>query len=103
MRGDADKYAAAGVEVFGVNGASVQSHRAFRRRHGFTARLLSDRDLRVSTAYDAVKHFGPFRYIDRTVVGIARDGRIAFYKRGFPASDEILAGLSSSDLEPTTR
>jgi peroxiredoxin Q/BCP len=103
VRGDADKYAAAGVEVFGINGASVQSHRAFRRRHGFTARLLSDRGLLVSTSYDAVVHFGPFRYIDRTVVGIARDGRIAFYQRGFPATDEILAGLSSGDPEPTIR
>lgn len=103
MRGDADRYAAAGVDVFAINGASVRSHRAFRRRHGFTARLLSDRDLKVSAQYDAVKRFGPFRYIDRTVVGIGRDGRIAFYERGFPKTDEILAGLSGAEHEPGTR
>ncbi len=100
MRGAAARYAQAGVTVFGINGASVRSHRAFARRHGFTATLLSDRGLKVSRAYDALTRWGPFTVINRTVVGIDRGGRIVFYERGFPDTDAILAGVSGVKREP---
>jgi len=100
VRGAADRYSAAGIAVFGVNGASVRSHRAFARRHRFSARLLSDRGLNVSRAYDALTRWGPFTVINRTVVGIDRDGRIVFYERGFPSTDAILAGVSGAKREP---
>jgi peroxiredoxin len=98
VRGAADRYSAAGVAVFGVNGASVRSHRAFARRHRFSARLLSDRGLNVSRAYDALTRWGPFTVINRTVVD--RGGRIVFYERGFPSTDAILAGVSVAKREP---
>jgi len=94
VRGADDRYRAAGIRVFGINGASVRSHRAFARRYAFTARLLSDRGLKVARAYDAVTRFGPFTYVNRTVAGIERDGRITYYRRGMPSTDDILAGLS---------
>jgi hypothetical protein len=37
--------------------------------------------------------FGFLRFIDRTVVGIAEDGTVAYYRRGMPATDEILAAF----------
>ncbi|MBV8223286.1 MAG: redoxin domain-containing protein [Candidatus Eremiobacteraeota bacterium] len=101
MRGDAPLYHAAGAEVFGINGASVRSHRGFAKLHGFTARLLSDRGLRVARAYDAVTRWGPFTFIDRTVVGIDRTGRIVFYRRGTPRTSDILAGFTGSVTERT--
>ena len=56
--------------------------------------LLVDRDLDVARAYGA--KLGPLPLINRTVVGIAQDGTIAFYKRGSPATSEILAGLGKA-------
>ena len=99
MRGAADTYLDAGVEVFGINGAGVRSHRAFVKLHHFTARLLSDRGLHVSRSYDALTSFGPFTYINRTVVGVERSGRIAYYKRGMPPAREILAGFRDPGTE----
>jgi peroxiredoxin len=99
VRGDAPRFYAAGVDVFGINGASVPSHYGFAKLHGFTARLLSDRGLRVSKAYDAVTHWGPFRFINRTVVGVDRSGQIVFYERGMPNTSAILAGFESAATE----
>jgi hypothetical protein len=36
---------------------------------------------------------GPLKIVNRTVVGINRDGAIAFYRRGMPETSEILAAL----------
>jgi peroxiredoxin len=56
--------------------------------------MLVDRDFAVATRYDAVMGLGPLRLVNRTVVGIARDGTVAFYRRGMPSTDEILAALA---------
>jgi peroxiredoxin len=56
--------------------------------------LLVDADLAVARAYGA--KLGPLPLINRTVVGIAQDGTIAFYKRGSPPTAEILAGLGKA-------
>jgi peroxiredoxin len=55
--------------------------------------LLVDAGLAVAKQYDAVMGVGPLKIVNRTVVGIGRDGTIAFYKRGMPATSEILAAL----------
>jgi len=103
VRGASNRYEAENIEVFGVNGASSGSHKGFARRHGFTARLLSDRGLHVARSYDAVGHFGPIAYIKRTVVGIDRSGRIMYYERGMPSTEHVLAGLGTQELEPPPR
>ena len=103
MRGASDRYEAESIEVFGINGASSGSHKGFARRHSFTAQLLSDRGLHVARSYDAVGQFGPIAYIKRTVVGIDRNGRIAYYERGMPSTEHILAGLAVQELEPPPR
>ncbi len=36
---------------------------------------------------------GFLRLINRTVVGIAKDGTVVYYHRGMPATDEILAAF----------
>jgi len=36
----------------------------------------------------------PIKISNRTVVGIATDGTIAYYKRGMPPTSEIIAALA---------
>jgi peroxiredoxin Q/BCP len=94
VRNDAARYKSAGVTVYGVNGGGPESHQKFITKHNLTAPLLVDKGLAVAESYAAVGGIGPLRLIKRTVVGIGRDGRIVFYKRGAPATDEILAAVS---------
>jgi peroxiredoxin Q/BCP len=95
-RDDAGRYASAGVHVFGVNNGGAASHARFREKHGLTAPLLVDTGLKTADAYGAVIGIGPLKVINRTVVGIARDGKVAFYKRGTPSTDEILGALGAT-------
>lgn len=94
VRNDATRYAEAGITVYGVNNGGAASHQRFIVKHGLTAPLLVDKGLRVSAEYDAVVSVGLIRFINRTVVGVARDGTIAFYKRGTPSTDEIIGALT---------
>lgn len=96
VRNDAARYAEAGVAVYGVNNGGAASHQRFIAKHNLTAPLLVDTGLGVATAYDAVTALGLIKFINRTVVGIARDGTIAFYKRGTPSTDEILGALAAT-------
>jgi peroxiredoxin len=82
--------------VFGVNNGSAASHQGFSEKHGFSAPLLVDSGLTVARAYDAVYALGFLPLINRTVVGIGTDGKIAYYKRGTPSTDEILAAFKKT-------
>lgn len=93
-RDDGAAFASAGAVVFGINGDSAESHARFIAKHGLTMPLLTDRGLNVARRYDAVLGIGPVSFVNRTVVGIGRDGRVAFYKRGMPATAAILASFS---------
>jgi peroxiredoxin Q/BCP len=95
-RDDRAAYASAGVEVFGINGDDGASHERFIAKYGLTMPLLTDPGLAVAKAYDAVMGVGPLKIVNRTVVGIDREGRIAYYKRGMPATAEILAALTAT-------
>jgi len=92
-RDDRSLYAQAGVAVFGINGDDAASHARFIEKHQLTMPLLVDEGLEVAKAYDAVMGIGPLKIVNRTVVGINRDGAIAFYRRGMPETSEILAAL----------
>jgi peroxiredoxin Q/BCP len=89
-------YAAAGVQVYGVNGGDARSHARFVEKHNLSTPLLVDSGLAVASSYDAVIGIGPLKLINRTVVGIAPDGKIAFYKRGSPGTSEILASFTTA-------
>jgi peroxiredoxin Q/BCP len=94
-RDAAADYVAAGAAVFGVNGDSAASHERFIAKHGLSMPLLIDPGLAVAKAYDAVIGIGPLKIVNRTVVGVDRDGKIAFYRRGTPKAAEILAALAA--------
>jgi peroxiredoxin Q/BCP len=93
-RDDADRYAAAGVDVFGVNNGSAASHERFVAKHSLRTPLLVDAGLNTAAAYDAVIGLGKLRIINRTVVGISPSGTISYYKRGAPSTDAILAAVA---------
>lgn len=94
-RDDTSLYQQAGVAVFGVNPGSAASHEKFIKKHNLTTPLLVDKGLEVAANYQATIGFGPLKIVNRTVVGIDRDGKIAFYRRGIPATTEILAALAA--------
>ena len=87
-------YEQAGVALYGINGGSAESHQKFINKYSLTAPLLVDRGLAVAERYGATLGFGPLKLINRTVVGIGKDGRIVFYRRGTPATEEIIAAFS---------
>lgn len=95
VRDDAARYAKAGISVYAINNGGAESHQSFKSKNGLTAPLLVDRGFTVAAQYDSVIGFGPLRVVNRTVVGIGRDGRIVYYKRGSPATDDVLAAFST--------
>lgn len=88
------QYKDAGVAVFGVNGGSAESHQKFIEKHSLTTPLLVDKGLATASSYNAVMGLGPLKVINRTVVGIDGEGKIAFYQRGIPSTQEILSAFA---------
>jgi peroxiredoxin Q/BCP len=97
IRSDYKKFTAAQAVVFGVNHANAESHSNFSKKHSFPFPLLIDPGKRVSAKYDAVKPFFKTAIIKRTVVGIGRDGKIFYYKRGMPRDAELLKAIANAN------
>ncbi|MBF6600602.1 MAG: peroxiredoxin [Dehalococcoidia bacterium] len=97
-RDDYDRYQAAGIAVFGVNPGSAGAHKRFIDRHGLRTPLLLDRGGTVARAYDALMPIPLLTVINRTVVGIDRDGVIRFYERGIPTTGQIMEALGASPV-----
>ena len=95
-RDDYDKYQAAGMAVFGVNPGSEKAHRSFSEKHGLRTPLLLDDNGKVSKAYDALMPIPVVTVVNRTVVGIDRDGKVAFYQRGMPSTETIMSGMQAA-------
>ena len=68
------KFRTAGVQPFGVNPASIESHQGYVEKMHFNFPLLSDPDRAIANAYHAVKEDG--RGIQRTVYVIGTDGTV---------------------------
>jgi peroxiredoxin Q/BCP len=96
-RDDDAEYKAYNAAVFGVNGDDAASHGRFIAKHGLTMPLLVDPGLAVAKTYDAVMGVGPLKIVNRTVVGIDRNGKVAFYERGIPSTKAILS-VFATDL-----
>ena len=94
-RDDYDRYVGAGIAVFGVNPGSVESHKRFSERYDFKTPLLLDNGGRVSRAYDALMPIPLVTLVNRTVVGIDREGIVRFYQRGMPSTETILGAMGA--------
>jgi len=91
VRDDLAEFRAAGIQPFGVNPAGIASHSRYATKFGFNFPLLVDENSAIAAAYGAVKEDG--RKIQRTVIGIGRDGTIRFATRGAPPPGEVVAAL----------
>lgn len=96
IRNNWKKFEDAGIAVFGINHANAESHAAFCDQYEFPFHLLVDTGKRVSQKYNAVKPFFKTSIINRTVVGIGRDGNIFYYKRGMPKDSDILKAFKAT-------
>lgn len=85
------KFEQAGIQPFGVNPASVQSHLSYVEKMRFNFPLLSDPDRAVARAYHAMKDDG--KGIVRTVYVIGRDGTVRYAQRGAPPVDLIVESV----------
>jgi peroxiredoxin Q/BCP len=93
VRDEIDKFRAAKMQPFGVNPASVESHKGYVDKLQFNFPLLSDPDRAIAGAYHALKDDG--RGIQRTVYVIGTDGTIRFAQRGAPAVADIVAAMNA--------
>ena len=85
------KFENAGIQPFGVNPASVDSHQKYVQKMHFNFPLLSDPDRSIARAYNALKEDG--QGIARTVYVVRRDGTIAFGQRGAPPPSDVVASV----------
>jgi peroxiredoxin Q/BCP len=99
-RDDYDRYQASGVAVFGVNPGSARAHQRFVEKHSLRTPLLLDDRGAVSRAYDALMPIPILTVVNRTVVGIDREGKVRFYERGMPSTETILAAMTEASGAP---
>ena len=95
-RDDYDRYQAAGVAVFGVNPGTASTHKRFSERHHMRTPLLADAGGAVARRYDALMPIPLVALVNRTVVGIDREGVVRFSKRGMPPTSEILEAMGTA-------
>ena len=79
------------IQPFGVNPAGVDAHARYVEKFHFNFPLLSDPDRSIARAYHALKDDD--RGIQRSVYVIAREGTVAFAKRGAPPVSEIVGAV----------
>ena len=93
VRDDLATFRNAGIQPFGVNPAGIESHAKYAEKFEFNFPLLTDPDRTIAGAYGALKENG--KSIQRSVIGIGRDGTIRFATRGAPPPDEVIAALEA--------
>jgi peroxiredoxin len=91
VRDEIESFVRQGVQPLGVNQASVERHARYAEKMNFPFPLLSDPDYVIAAAFGAIKPV--LHSIQRSVVGIGRDGRVRYAVRGAPPVAEILAAL----------
>jgi peroxiredoxin Q/BCP len=91
VRDDLATFRDAGIQPFGVNPAGIESHAKYAAKFEFNFPLLTDPDRAIAGAYGALKDNG--KSIQRSVLGIGRDGTIRFATRGAPPPGEVIAAL----------
>jgi peroxiredoxin Q/BCP len=88
VRDEIAKFQGAQMQPFGVNPASVDSHKGYVEKFRFNFPLLSDPERTIAETYRALKDDG--KGIQRTVYVIGRDGTVRFAQRGAPPVDDIV-------------
>ena len=104
---DQPKYAERNAVVMGVSLDSVESHKKFCTKEGFSFKLLADTDHKVAAAYGSLTNFGVVKFAARNTFLIDPAGKIAkVYTSVNPISHsaEVLAELDqlrkAADVSP---
>ena len=77
------------MEIYGVNPGSEGEHQAYARKYSIEVPLLADVNGEIAVAYGCLA--AGKQIPQRTLVGIDRNGRIAFFKRGYYTPQQIVA------------
>ena len=93
MRDEIETFKKHNIRPFGVNPASIESHKKYVAKFKFPFPLLSDPDKAIAGAYGALKPLGAG--IARSVVLIEQDGTVVFAARGAPSPGEVVAALGA--------
>ena len=87
-----------GVSVVGISNDSVESHRAFKRKHHLPFTLLSDPDLEVAARYDSKGVLGMKRSVflidEEGVIRYRHIETLALFRRHREELLEVIDGLS---------
>lgn len=86
---------ALGCEVYGINPAEQQSHRAFAEKFGFTFPILTDRGGAVARRFHATVPIPFLLKIIRTVYLINPDRKIRLANRGAPSVAAIVRSIEA--------
>lgn len=97
IRDDWKKFLTTDTVVFGVNHADADSHKTFIKKYNFPFPLLIDPGKNVSKKYGALKRFFKAIIIKRSVIGIGKDGKIFFIRRGMPKDTDILKAIATAN------
>jgi peroxiredoxin Q/BCP len=104
-----EDYRKLGATVIGVSGDGIGKLNAFSTsecRSKFA--VASDGDHKISLAYDAIAHFGPITYSDRTSYVIGSNGKIVYayrssdYAKHVANTLEALKSLDRASPAPST-
>lgn len=89
-RDEAAEYEAAGVQRFGVNQGSLESHRRFAEKFDLDFPLIVDEGGEIARAYGTQKENGGTA---RSTFLIDTHGKIVYAAPGAHGADEVLEGL----------
>lgn len=96
---DLPKYAERNAVILGVSLDSVDSHKKFCTKEGFSFKLLADTDHKVTGLYGSLSNFGVVKFAARNTFLIDPAGKIAKVFTGVNPqshSSEVLAALDQS-------
>ncbi len=93
IRDDWSKFINADTVVYGINHGDATSHQRFIKAHSFPFPLLIDKDKKVSAKYGAVRSLLGHKVIKRSVVGVDKQGKIVFLKRGMPKDADVIKAM----------
>lgn len=76
-----------------VNPGSLASHQKWAEKNGFDFPICVDAEKMVAKAYGSLKLGG---LIQRSVILVDPDGKVAWVKEGLPSTEEILAAVDAA-------
>jgi thioredoxin-dependent peroxiredoxin len=100
MNVNLDQFLTHNTRVFGVNTASAENHKGYCERRRLQFPILSDPGGKVAKQYGAQMKWMPM-FIKRTVVAIAPNGDICFYKHGKPDPQDVLEAIEKYQANPS--